>query len=230
MKVSQKILTITLSILAVSFLTSCGTKKSTNDATTTNAILNTTTTKALASCNKLTDSNFSFNISTVTDSNGTVNADWIKVKFSYLSSNITQTGYTLRFFKWRVVGSTAQLDSTPLNFASYALSSGQTNSSNMTAVYANQVNSQKGFYIQLNDDANYPYQVIKVVAYKSDGTVLAQADALIPEFLASPVEYRLNSDGSSRADNLQKMHLLYGTDTSGWTSTQLTQYFQQYCF
>lgn len=231
MKTSQKLLTLTLSFLAVAFLTSCGTKKS--DATaqvSNNSVITNEPGKVLANCNHLYDTNFSMNVAVVTDASGKINANWIKVKFDYVSSNVAQNGYTVRFYKWRVMGSNAQMDSNPLQFSTYLLSSGQTNSNTMTAAYTSYINAQNGFYINLNDDANYPYQVLKVVAYKSDGTVAAQSDILIPQFLASPADYKYNSDGSLRATNLLNLHPLNGVDVSSWTQDQLAQSFAQYCF
>lgn len=225
---TQKTLIFTLAFLAVGFLTSCSTKKS--DELASPAAVNISSQKAMASCNRLTDSNFSFSLAVVSDGSGQVNYDWLKVKFRYLSSNITQSGYTLRFYKWRMNGSVAQLDSTPLPFAAYNTSTGQTSSNQMTAIFATQVSSQNGFYVQLNDDAQNPYQALKVVAYKSDGTVLAQADALIPQFAASPLDYKFNTDGSIRASNLQQMHPLATTDVSQWSAAQIEQHFSQYCF
>jgi hypothetical protein len=230
MKASQKFLTLSLAVLAVGFLTSCANKKSSDTTQSANVVLDATTSKTLASCSHATDSNFSLNISTVLNNSGQIDANWIKVKFQYLNANLTQTGYTLRFFKWRVIGGAAQLDSAPLSVTTYNISTGQTSSGAATGVLANSVTLNSGFYIQLNDDMNNPYQVLKVVAYKSDGSVLAQTDLLIPQFLASPADYKYNADGSARVTNLQQLHPLYGTDTSAWSQSQLASQFQQYCF
>jgi hypothetical protein len=84
--------------------------------------------------------------------------------------------------------------------------------------------------VKLNDDLKNPYQVLKVVAYKSDGTVISNANVLIPQFLASPEDYKLNADGTTRADLLQQLHPLYGSDVSAWSFSQMQQAFDQYCF
>lgn len=229
MNTNQKLLTLALSFLAIGFLTSCSTKKTEQTAAPLSA-LNITSQSAMASCNRLDNSNFSFDVAAVTDSSGQVNANWLKVKFRYLSADVTQQGYTLRFFKWRMNGSSPQLDSNPLGVASYNLSTGQTLTNSSTGLFANQVTSQKGYYVQLNDDSQYPYQALKLVAYKSDGTVLAQADVLIPEFAANPNDYKLTPDGNPRPSNLQQMHPLNGRDVSQWTQAQFLQHFDQYCF
>lgn len=229
MNTNQKLLTVVLSFLAIGFLTSCSTKKTEQTASPLNA-LNITSQSAMASCNRLDNSNFSFDVGAVIDNNEQVNSNWLKVKFRYLSSDVTQQGYVLRFFKWRMNGSTAQLDSNPLSVSSYNLSTGQTLTNPSTGLFATQVTSQKGYYIQLNDDSQFPYQALKMVAYKSDGTVLAQADVLIPQFAANPNDYKLTPEGSPRPSNLQQMHPLNSTDVSQWTQSQLLQHFNQYCF
>lgn len=226
----EQILTLAVSILAFALLTSCGAKKSADAIDSSSQIVGVAQ-QSLANCNKSVSSNLGLNIANVLEaSTGQINPDWIKLKFSFLSTDVTQTGYYLKFYKWRVIGATAQLDANPLEFSAYKLSNGQTSSETMTSVFASQVSQQFGFYIRLNDDAQYPYQVLKVVVYKTDGTVLTQSDVLIPQFLSSPVEYRLNSDGSARAENLQKLHPLNATDVTGWSAAQLKQNFDQHCF
>ena len=226
----EQILTIAVSIIAVAFLTSCGAKKSADAIDSSSQVLGVAAEK-LANCNRSVSANLGLNIATVLEaSTGKINQDWIKLKFSFLSTDVTQTGYSIRFFKWRIVGSSAQLDASPLEFSAYKLSNGQTASETMNSIFASQVNQQFGFYIRLNDDAQYPYQVLKVVVYKTDGSVLTQSDMLIPQFLSSPIEYRLNLDGSVRADNLQKLHPLYTTDVSNWSPAQFKQNFDQHCF
>lgn len=226
----QNIITIALSVIAISLLTSCGTKKSNELINNSNSI-DINSQPALASCNRSTSANLSFNLASVIESTtGQTNPDWIKIKFDFLSTDVTQTGYTVKFFKWRIIGTSAQLDSNPLSFNAYTISNGQTASGSMTSVYTTQINQQYGFYINLNDDPQYPYQVLKVVVYKTDGTIAAQSDILIPQFSASPDAYKTNSDGTVRADNLQKLHPLYATNVTAWTQAQLKQNFDQYCF
>lgn len=226
---STKTVTLILSGLVLGLLTSCSPSKL-NEPTGPSSALNINSQKAMASCNRKTDNNFSFDVSVYKDGSGNINYDWIKLKFRYLSSDITQSGNTLRFFKWRMVGSNSQLDSTPLNFASYNLSSGQASSNTVNTALSNQISTQTGLYINLKDDAQNPYQALKVVAYKSDGTILAQTDILIPQFAASPADYKFDNDGNARANNLIQMHPLATTDVTQWTSAQIQQNFDRYCF
>jgi hypothetical protein len=53
---------------------------------------------------------------------------------------------------------------------------------------------------------------------------------LIPQFLASPEDYKYNSNGTMRAELLQQLHPLYGQDVSGWSFSQIQESFDQYCF
>lgn len=203
-------LVLTLTFLAL--LTACGNTKS-QSTNTTNSSIALATTSTLAYYNKSADTNFSFNTSVVTDANGNVSTEYIKMKFNFLNANITKAGNVLRFFKWRVSGSQAVLDSTPLNVATYTFSSGQTNSSLASSIDANQFNGTYGLYIQLNDPSAV-YQVIKVVAYDSSNTVIATLNTLIPAFAANPTAYSYNTDGTQRAAILQQLHPLYGQTTT----------------
>lgn len=230
----QQYLILVLSIIAVAFLTSCGTNKS-NVFTASSDNVNMSAQQSLATCNQSTSTKLSFNLASVVEAtSGQINSDWIKLKFNFLSSDVTKTGYSIRFFKWRVIGSTVQLDPSPLNFNSYLLSNspstGQTNLETSSSVGTTQITHQRGFYIRLNDDPQYPYQVLKVVVYKTDGGILTQSDILIPQFLADPRVYKTNPDGSVRAQNLQKLHPLSETDIGSWAQTQFKHHFTQYCF
>lgn len=229
MNTQAKLILKIAAVLAVAVLTSCGTSKSTQVAEQS-SVVPVTLSKPLASCHRLNDSNFAMNIANVTNTDNSLSSDWIKVKFSFLSSAVTQTGYSLKFYKWRVINGASQLDSNPLEFTAYTLSNGQQVSNPMTAVFGTQITNQVGFYLRLNDDASVPYQVIKVVAYKTDGTVVAQSNVLIPQFYANPLDYATNADGSARAQLLQQLHPLFGQDVSGWSQARLTENFQQYCF
>ena len=161
---------------------------------------------------------------------GQVNMDWIKLKFNYLAADLTQTKNIIKFFKWRIINNSAQLDPNPLAFTAYSLSTQNSNSESLYALYADQVNKLIGFNIRLNDDPQNPYQVLKIVVYKSDGSILNQSDVLIPQFLANPNDYKNNLDGSPRAENLRKLHPLHLVDVSNWTQIQFINNFDKYCF
>ncbi len=213
-------------VITATILTACGNSKS--NPTNSNS-LNTYAAKALANCNKTKDSNFSINTGTVTEQNGQMSSEWIKIKFNFLSTAVTANGNTIKFFKWRVIGSESQLDNAPLEFASYDLASGSTVGGTGNAMNVSQLSTSNGLYIKLNDP-NSQFQVIKVVVYNTSGAIVGQLNSLIPGFYASPTDYQLNADGTPRALILQKMHNLYGTDVTGWTPAQFQTSFDQYCF
>ncbi len=223
---TRKMLVLALTALLVS---ACS-KKSSDTTTQTASTFNTFAQTNLASCNRVSDSNLAFNVSTATDQMGQVSSDWIKVKFLFLNETVTQTGNFIKFYKWRVIGNSVQLDSTPLEVGRYVLSNNQSAESTNTSVKATDINSSYGYMIRLNDDINYPYQVLKVVVYKADGGVIAQSDVLIPQFSADPNEYKINYDGTARANVLLNLHPLYNKDLSSFTASSMQQYFAQYCF
>lgn len=220
---------LALITVAAALMTACGTSKS-NSSTTSSPLYDFSSTKLLANCNKSKDENFSINTSSVTDSNGQQSSEWIKMKFNFLSSTVMASGNTIRFFKWRVVGTEPQMDNTPLNFTKYDLSSGQVASGGtVSSMNALDLSSSQGVYIQLNDP-NLQFQVLKAIVYNSSGSIVAQINTLIPGFYASPTEYQYNSDGTTRSITLQKMHALYGQSVNSWTQLQMQQHFNQYCF
>lgn len=229
-KLNSTFLKLALIAFTTALMTACGTSKSNPTTSTSNSTAyDFASAKPLANCNKTKDSNFSINTSSVTDSNGQTSSEWIKLKFNFLSSTVTTSGNVIKFFKWRVVGSQAQLDNVALNFAKFDISSGQTVGSTTNSMSVLELNTTNGLYIQLNDP-NFQFQVLKAVVYNSSGAIVAQVNTLIPGFYANPSDYQYNSDGSARSVSLQQMHALYGQTVTGWTNTQFTQYFDQYCF
>jgi hypothetical protein len=214
-------------------LSACGTSKSsaTSETTESASRVEVDSAKPLASCNQMSKpALMTMNIANIIGSDGKANQDWVKIKFGSIDASINSSGYYLRLYKWRVINNSVQLDSVALSLYSYSLSSGQATSTATTGIYTNQINSQTGYMVKLNDDLSNPYQVLKIVAYKSDGTVIDHVNVLIPQFLASPADYKLNPDGTARADLLQQLHPLYGTDVTGWSFSQMQQVFDQYCF
>jgi hypothetical protein len=232
MKESTQILVRTIIYISTTALfTACGTSKSdVSGSTEQSSRVEVESSKPLASCNRTDTNSFSLNVASVKGSDGKADLNWIKLKFNFLSSEVTQTGYYIRFFKWRVINNSTQLDQFPLEFNSYSLQNGVTNSYAMNGVFTNQINKQNGYYLNLKDDEANPYQVLKVVIYKNDGTIAAQGNILIPQFLANPSDYRLNSNGSPRAQLLQDMHPLKSKNLTGWNSNQIQEAVDQHCF
>lgn len=226
----NQILTLTLSVIALVFLTSCSpSKPNTSIDSASQSIL--PPQQALANCNNFSSADLNFNLATVIESTtGQVNMDWIKLKFNFLSADLTQSKFIIKFFKWRIINNSAQLDPKPLAFTTFSLSTANSNSETLYGLYTNQINKLIGFNVRLNDDTQSPYQVLKIVVYKSDGSIANQSDVLIPQFLANPNDYKFNLDGSPRAANLQKLHPLNLIDVANWTQTQFIQNFDKYCF
>lgn len=222
----QTKLKLTLIVAALGLLTACGTSKSDPPTVQSSNRFDVNSQKALALCNKGSDSNFSFNTSIVSDESGQISTQWIKFKFNFLNAEITKPGNVLKFFKWKVLNGQAVLSETALEVSAYDPATGQTTSSATNSVAANQLNNNQRFYINLADPEAL-FQVLKVVAYNSEGKVIGNLNSLIPAFYANPADYQFNSDGSNRAQILQDMHLLKGTTS---TAGSAVQSFNQYCF
>lgn len=226
-------LTTTLILTATALLTlsSCGTSKSSQSATTTVQASTVTNagTKVVTSCQKSIGTDMSVNISAVKTASGSINNSLVKIKFNRLSAAATASGNTIRFFKWKVSGSQAFLEPTQLNSTRYVLSSGTVDQSAASSITASTVTTSQGYYIDLNDAAG-EYQVLKAVVYSSTGSIVAQQNILIPQFLGVAADYAYNSDGSARAQILRDLHPLATTDVTGWTSANYTSYYQATCF
>lgn len=217
-----------VSTVALLTLASCGNTKSKQDSTSSNTF-SSTGYKPLASCNKSVTTDISLNSAAVQDQMGTVDNNWLKVKFNFLSSQSTAANNVIKFFKWKMVNGQAQLDQNPLVIYPYDLSTGALAESPSQQITASTITTSKGYFIQLND-AQGTFQVIKTVVYSSAGAIIAQSDSLIPQFNAKPSDYQYNSDGSTRSSALQSLHSLAQTSTSGWSDADYTNHFQAFCF
>ncbi|MBC7420295.1 MAG: hypothetical protein H7328_06155 [Bdellovibrio sp.] len=222
-------LQIFLYIFALALISSCSPTKSNPTDTSSNTSVVLSAEKTLAQCNRSTNTNMTFNTAVPQNSNGTYSSDVIKMKFSYLSVAATASGNTIRFFKWRVLNGSADLDSTPLNIYAYNISTGQSLSNAATSYPTAQIGQAVGFYIQLNDPAE-SYQVIKAVVYDTNGAIVSNMNSLIPAFYASPADYQFNSDGTARSSTLQALHPLNSQIAAGLTPAQSVQTLNTYCF
>ncbi len=224
-------LKVVLILMVASLLTACGSSKSTATSGTEQSSnrFDINSQKAMAHCNKSVDANFSFNTASVIDDQGRPSTEWIKLKFNFINAEITKPGNVIKFFKWRVANGQAVLDETPLMVSAYDPTTGQTVSSNHSGLAAEQVNGVHRFYVNLAD-ANGLFQVLKVVAYNSEGKIVGNLNSLIPTFYASPMDYQFNSDGTARATILQDMHTLRSVAVAGWTPAQYTEAFNAFCF
>ena len=235
MKTTTQMLFKVSALVALGFLASCGTSKATNStnngSTTLNSVVEVDPSVPLASCNQVNKASlFKINLANVVSSSGILSDQYIKLKFLSVASSINQSGYNIRLYKWRVINNTTQLDSTPLQVYSYSLDTLQATSTANRGIYTNTINSSTGYMVNLRDDLSNPYQALKVVAYEADGTLIDQADVLIPQFLASPIDYKLNPDRSQRVSLLRSLHPLNSTDVSNWSATKIQDSFDQYCF
>lgn len=224
--------TLIATATALLTLSSCGTSKSSQSTTTTTVLASTVTNagnKVVTSCQKSSGTDMSVNISAVKNSSGVINNSLVKIKFNRLSTLATESGNTIRFFKWKVSNSQAYMDQIPLTVTGYNLSSGEANQAASQSITASQVTAAQGFYIDLNDEAGV-YQVLKAVVYNSSGSIVTQQNILIPQFLGVASDYAYNADGSPRAQILRDLHPLALVDTTGWTSTNYTSYYQATCF
>jgi hypothetical protein len=225
---TTQILKLTFAVTAMIVLTSCGNTKEDTTSNNTNTYASTAA-KPLASCNKKSTTDIGYSSTAVQNQVGAQDNNWLKVKMTFLSTTATASGNVLKFFKWKMVNGVPYLDKTPMSFYTYNISSGVASTTAVNQIAASSVNSLTGYNVYLND-ASGTYQVIKAVVYSSSGSVIAQSDSLIPQFMSNPVQYAYNSDGSARATGLQALHPLNGVSTTGWSDAAYASYFQAFCF
>jgi hypothetical protein len=218
---------LTALILMAYLLTACSQSKSSNTISSNG--INITSQSVLANCTKSVNSNISVSLATIKDQVSQVDPLWIKLKFNVVNSSLTKSGMTIRFFRMKGALNDAVLDSVALQSQTYNMSTGQPSSNLSPVVNPSQINSNSGFFIYLND-AQGQYQILKIAFYDTDGKVIENFNILIPEFLANPSEYTVNSDGSARSQYLQELHPLNGVATTGWSNDTFNQFFQQFCF
>lgn len=211
------------------FATACSQSKSSNTTSPSTGI--TINGQAvLAKCSKAVDSKLSLSISTVTsDQLGNADTQWVKVKFNTISPELTKSGVTMKFYRMKAIGNDAVLDNTSLQNQTYNLSTGQPNANLTQVVNPQVITTTSAFYVYINDPQSQ-YQILKVAFFDTTGKTIENFNILIPEFLANPTEYQMNSDGTARAQYLQDLHPLKGTTTTGWTGDTFNNFFQQYCF
>lgn len=216
-------------LVLVATLTSCGNSKSSGVNQNNLSSAANLSGKPLASCNKSISTDISMTINATTDANGQIDPNWTKVKFNFLSAKATASGNTVRFFKWKVSGNQSTLDQNPLSTMFFNLESGQPTTNSTTTIPVAEIATTRGIYVELNDP-QASYQVIKAVVYDSNGQIVAQLNSLIPQFNSIPNDYKLNYDGSARAQVLVDLHPLISTNTSAWSQTDYANYYQNFCF
>ncbi len=218
-----------LGLLLIGLLTACSNSKTTPTVNNLSSAVLLTSDKLLAQCGRSSDANFTFKTAIAHDANGQLTPDVIKFRMTTLSTAVTASGNTIRFFKWRVNGAATELDSTPLQFITYDYSTSQSTSSAIDTIATTQINANMGIAIQLNDPIGV-FQVIKAVVYGSDGkTMIAQINTLIPAFYAKPSDYQYNGDGTVRAGILQQLHPLANVSVGNWSDDQYIQTFNSLC-
>lgn len=221
-------LKIGLLVVVSYFATSCSSSKSNNTSDPSTGV--TFNGKAiLATCSKAVDAKLSLSIATFADQVGQVDPLWVKVKFNTISPDLTKAGITMRFYRMKGVGNDAVLDSTSLQSQTYNMSTAQPNSNLSQVVNPQVITTNSAFYVYIND-AQSQYQILKLAFFDSTGKTIENFNILIPEFLANPSEYQMNSDGTARSQYLQDLHPLKGTATNGWSGETFNNFFQQYCF
>lgn len=231
--------TITLSVATLFAFVACGKSSDSSTPDTGNGTGATTPIESTlnAQCNGFDSSGIRLGgrIATFYEGQNFVE-DKLRVRVTTLTNAFDTNGYTLQFFRWNATNSGAtSLDSNPLSFTIY--NGTQPISSAMTSIDSQTVTalrSQTGIGTSSSDFFNRTtivvsgvdnsWQVLKTVLY-SGQQALAQADALMPLFLANP-----NTYAASHPSILNGLHPFASSASSGYTDSQWVQLSNKNCF
>lgn len=236
----QSFFTITLSVATLFAFVACG--KSSDGGDTVASAGGTTSVESTvnAQCNGFDASatwgiRLGGRIATFNDGSNFVE-DKVRVRLTTLTAAFDTNGYTVQFFRWNANSAgSVSLDSTPLSFTIYygttAISSAMT-SIDSAAVTA--LRNQTGIGTSSSDFFNRTsivvsgvdnsWQVLKTVLYNGS-TAIADADALMPLFLANP-----NTYAASHPAVLNGLHPFYADRANGYADAQWVQLSNQNCF
>lgn len=172
--------------------------------------------------------------------NGVLQEDKVRVRISSIVENFDSNAeYYIQAFRWKMNGSTAELDQTPLQFT---LEKG----AGSTSPISEPLSSLNGTKIaQLRTSASisgsgavdffskttmvvsgvdYNWQAMKIVVYNGS-TVVGQADFLLPIFDANPNRY-----ATTHHSTLNTIHPFWAQRSQSLSESEWSARTQSYCF
>ncbi|MBN8541801.1 MAG: hypothetical protein J0L82_15530 [Deltaproteobacteria bacterium] len=176
--------------------------------------------------------------------NGVLQEDKVRVRVTSLVEAFdTNSNYYIQAFRWKVVGGSPSLDSTPLQFSfekgsgsASPISAPLSSVSGTTLARIRTEHSLGGsgavdFFNKTTmvvSGVDYNWQAMKVVVYdgsNTPATVVGQADFLLPVIQANPNRYALTHDSV-----LNNMHPFWSQRTQTLTESEWSNRAASYCF
>ncbi|MDZ4082522.1 MAG: hypothetical protein U1E10_06285 [Bdellovibrionales bacterium] len=176
--------------------------------------------------------------------NGVLQEDKVRVRVTSLVEAFdTNSNYYIQAFRWKVVGGSPSLDSTPLQFSfekgsgsSSPISSPMSSINGTTMAQIRTANSLGGsgavdFFAKTTmvvSGVDYNWQSMKLVVYDGSttpATVVGQADFLLPVIQANPNRYALTHDSV-----LNNMHPFWNQRTQTLTESEWANRASSFCF
>ncbi len=172
--------------------------------------------------------------------NGVLQEDKVRVRISSIVENFdSNSEYYIQAFRWKMNGSTAQLDETPLQFTiekgagsaspiSEAMSS--INGTKIAQLRTSASISGSGavdFFSKTTmvvSGVDYNWQAMKIVVYNGT-SVVGQADFLLPIFEANPNRY-----ATTHHSTLNTIHPFWAQRTQSLSESEWATRTQSYCF
>ena len=253
MRAHKLVLTITISLLALSQI-GCGSKKFSSSGSTDQASRevvdsNTNTaSKNLALCNRGSTSQATADLMVYKDANGS-RMDYLRVKLSNVTSDFSASGkdVAVRFYKWKMNANGSRFaDNDPLKMRlesrngfqavgnyneelSWGFATAAAKSAGVTLSSQAHLFDNYSLLVDLRDYSG-EYDVIRMIVYNGE-TITSQKDILIPAFFANPSAYQFENDGvTARPTELVNLHPFIAQANQGWTDTHFVSESQRYCF
>ncbi len=176
--------------------------------------------------------------------NSVLQEDKVRVRVTSLVEAFdTNANYYIQAFRWKVVGGTASLDSTPLQFSfekgtgsTSPISSAMSSISGTTMAQIRTANSLGGsgavdFFSKTTmvvSGVDYNWQAMKLVIYDSSTTpakVVGQADFLLPVIQANPNRYEKTHDAL-----LNEMHPFWSQRSQSMSESEWSNRASSFCF
>lgn len=172
--------------------------------------------------------------------NGTLQEDKVRVRISSLVEAFdSNADYYIQAFRWKMNGSTAELDQTPLQFTlekgngSVSPISDAMSSINGTKIAQLRTSASitgsgaVDFFSKTTmvvSGVDYNWQAMKIVVYNGS-TVVGQADFLLPVFDANPNQY-----ASTHHSTLNTIHPFWSQRTQSLSESEWANRTLSYCF
>lgn len=241
-------------VTLAALLSACGTSKTTDDGFDSSSRIGNPTdpvdevdplSRPLAYCNQGSNNVFGANLMIYKNGDQIAN-DKINLKLTKIPAYFNQSLQYIQFWKWQANSKgVVDMAKDPLYFKVVDINSNIVMLDSKKILYWGdlaslaskyQVTSALELFKKVRivvdlEDPQAEYDVIKIVMYNMDNTVVSGSnlDMLLPVFDANPSRYATEPSGSARATVLQNLHPFKSSVGQGWTSSYFQTKADEFC-